>query len=168
MEVSIPWSILGGTPEPGQTFGVLVGNNDRDQGVSKQFDWNGLIETGSYARPYLWADLMLGTSIDPQVCEGEPAPPIATCEGVSACVSDDGCCPYGCVGEDLDCVAETSAETCGTDDNGNRDCQVHVDATRPTGCDASATGGALWLVIFGWVAIVSARCAVIVSFRLLP
>ena len=61
MEFAIPWSMTGGRPQAGQTMGMLLGNNDRDNGSSKQFDWVGVIDngTGDYARPNLWGDLRL-------------------------------------------------------------------------------------------------------------
>jgi oligosaccharide reducing-end xylanase len=62
MEISIPWSYLQTTPSIGKTMGLLLANNDRDNGVSKQFDWLNVIATGNYARPNLWGNLILGAS----------------------------------------------------------------------------------------------------------
>ena len=59
MEMAIPWTAIGGQPQPDQVMGLLLGNNDRDNGASVQFDWRNLIESGSYARPNLWGDLYL-------------------------------------------------------------------------------------------------------------
>jgi hypothetical protein len=39
IEIQIPWSLLQTTPALGKRMGLLLGNNDRDNGVSKQFDW---------------------------------------------------------------------------------------------------------------------------------
>ncbi|KKT55332.1 MAG: Fibronectin, type III domain protein, partial [Candidatus Giovannonibacteria bacterium GW2011_GWB1_44_23] len=63
MEIAIPWTVLGVTPAEGKKMGLLLGNNDRDNGVGKQFDWLGLINTGSYARPNLWGTIALGASL---------------------------------------------------------------------------------------------------------
>ena len=42
-------------------MGLLLANNDRDNGVSKQFDWLNVIATGNYAQPNLWGNLILGS-----------------------------------------------------------------------------------------------------------
>ncbi|MEZ4272603.1 MAG: sugar-binding protein [Myxococcota bacterium] len=44
MEVRVPWTTLGVSPSEGTRLGFLLGNNDRDQGASSQFDWLDLIE----------------------------------------------------------------------------------------------------------------------------
>ncbi len=59
MEIAIPWSVMNTIPSSGKTMGLLLGNNDRDNGNSSQFDWLDLIETGSYAHPNLWGDIVL-------------------------------------------------------------------------------------------------------------
>jgi hypothetical protein len=61
MEIRIPWSILQTTPSIGKVMGFLLGNNDRDNGQSQQFDWLGIIDIppGYYDRPNLWGDLVL-------------------------------------------------------------------------------------------------------------
>ncbi len=61
MEIQIPWSFLQTTPTIGKTMGLLLTNNDRDNGVSKQFDWLNVVATGSYAQPKLWGGLVLGS-----------------------------------------------------------------------------------------------------------
>ncbi|MEZ4272388.1 MAG: sugar-binding protein [Myxococcota bacterium] len=65
MEVRIPWTTLGVAPSEGMRLGFLVGNNDRDQGGSSQFDWMDLIETsGGYFRADLYGDLALSGVAD--------------------------------------------------------------------------------------------------------
>lgn len=60
MEIAIAWTLVEVSPQAGQSLGLLLANNDRDEaGASSQFDWLGLIESGSYARPYLWGELAL-------------------------------------------------------------------------------------------------------------
>ena len=59
VEIVIPWAEIGVVPAPNKVMGILLGNNDRDNGSSVQFDWNGLIGTGSYNRPNLWGDILL-------------------------------------------------------------------------------------------------------------
>ncbi len=67
MEMAIPWTEMSITPTADQVMGILLGNNDQDPSTSSgqvttaQFDWNGLVDTGSYARPYLWGDLILSS-----------------------------------------------------------------------------------------------------------
>ncbi|MFN0063093.1 MAG: sugar-binding protein, partial [Myxococcaceae bacterium] len=39
LEVAIPWTRVGHTPGSNVAFGLLLGNNDRDNGTSRQFDW---------------------------------------------------------------------------------------------------------------------------------
>ncbi len=60
-EIAIPWTTIETIPTPNKIMGILLGNNDRDNGISVQFDWNGLIDTGSYRRPNLWGDLTLSS-----------------------------------------------------------------------------------------------------------
>jgi len=60
IEIQVPWSLLQTTPAVGKTMGLLLGNNDRDNGVSKQFDWLNVIATGNFAQPSLWGNLVLG------------------------------------------------------------------------------------------------------------
>ena len=38
---------------------IFAGNNDRDNGVSVQFDWEKVMDTGNYAQPNLWGSLNL-------------------------------------------------------------------------------------------------------------
>ena len=67
MEIKIPWSALSVVPSAGRLLGLLLANNDRDFGKSFQFDWLGLINTGSYDRPNLWGTVTLsGTSVSSQ------------------------------------------------------------------------------------------------------
>jgi hypothetical protein len=61
MKVAIPWSAIGVEPTAGRWLGVLLANGDRDAGVSSQFDWTKLVDTGAFARPNLWGTLILGT-----------------------------------------------------------------------------------------------------------
>ena len=145
MELGIPWSALGETPEASKTLGLLVGNNDRDMGTSIQFDWNGLIESGSYNRPNLWGDLTL---VPPpaEACDSTTSPPISVCAEVTACINSDGCCPQNCTGSDLDCTV-TGTVSCTDDGKGGKICSV----TDVTGCDA--TGGAPDLVLLAAMGI---------------
>ncbi|MEZ4272836.1 MAG: sugar-binding protein, partial [Myxococcota bacterium] len=76
MEISIPWSTLSGTPKQGQIIGILAANNDRDLSVSTQFDANALIESGSYARPDLWSDLLFEAPIDGNNCSIKSRHPV--------------------------------------------------------------------------------------------
>ena len=69
MEISIPWTLINTIPLPSKTMGLLVANNDRDNGTTAQFDWLDLIETGNYARPNLWGDIVLS---DEQAGSGGP------------------------------------------------------------------------------------------------
>jgi PKD repeat protein len=69
MEISIPWTLINTIPLPGKTMGLLVANNDRDNGTSAQFDWLDLIEIGNYARPNLWGNIVLS---DEQAGSGGP------------------------------------------------------------------------------------------------
>lgn len=63
MEIAIPWTAINITPTPNMTMGLLLTNNDRDNGISSQFDWLNLIETGLYARPNLWGDIILSSQV---------------------------------------------------------------------------------------------------------
>jgi PKD repeat protein len=63
MEISIPWTLINTIPLPGKTMGLLVANNDRDNGTSAQLDWLDLIETGNYARPNLWGNIVLSDEL---------------------------------------------------------------------------------------------------------
>ena len=97
MEVQIPWTTLSVTPSAGTALGVLLGNNDRDNGSSTQFDWLGLIDHGGYGNPSLWGDLVLSgqvvedANVAPTVVMGADGtvtlPASAT---VTATVTDDG------------------------------------------------------------------------------
>jgi hypothetical protein len=71
MEIAIPWTLLKKTPAAGMKMGLLLGNNDRDNGLSSQFDNMGLINSGSYSRPNLWGDLVLNAAPTPV---GQPSP----------------------------------------------------------------------------------------------
>src|ERR1051325_6523841 len=62
MEIAIPWSAILVTPAANMTLGLLLANNDRDFGKSFQFDWLGLINSGSYNRPNLWGNLVLAAA----------------------------------------------------------------------------------------------------------
>lgn len=62
MEIVIPWSAISTVPGVGKVLGLLLANNDRDFGKSFQFDWLGLINSGAYARPYLWGNLTLSAT----------------------------------------------------------------------------------------------------------
>ena len=59
MEVAIPWRTITTVPAAGKVLGLLLSNNDRDFAKSFQFDWLGLINTGSYTKPNLWGNLTL-------------------------------------------------------------------------------------------------------------
>jgi len=59
MEIKIPWSSIAKEPLVGMSMGLLLGNNDRDNSVIRQFDWLSLVETGDYFRPNLWGDIIL-------------------------------------------------------------------------------------------------------------
>ena len=61
MEIAIPWTEINTTPAPNKIMGILLGNNDRDNGSYSQFDWTNLVETGSYSRPNLWGDITLSS-----------------------------------------------------------------------------------------------------------
>ena len=63
MEIAIPWALIDVTPEDDKIIGLLLANNDRDNGVISQFDWLNLIETGPYERPDLWGELLLSGEI---------------------------------------------------------------------------------------------------------
>jgi parallel beta-helix repeat protein len=63
MEIAIPWTTINTTPSSNLTMGLLLGNNDRDNGQSSQFDWLNLIETGYYSRPNLWGDIILSSQL---------------------------------------------------------------------------------------------------------
>jgi hypothetical protein len=76
-EIALPWSPF--VPASGLNISCLFANNDRDNGVSNQFDWLGLIDTGSYFRPELWGDLKLSS----ELADGPPEPPDTT-------VTEDG------------------------------------------------------------------------------
>lgn len=68
VEVALPWSALGElAPSAGTTLGFLLGNNDRDGGMVRQFDWLDVVATGDYFQPDLWGDLELESSV---ACEG--------------------------------------------------------------------------------------------------
>ena len=127
MEIGIPWSILGLTPSASMVLGILVGNNDRDMGSGTQFDWNGLASSGSYSRPNLWGDLVLGSTIS-QACDESPSvpPPEApsACAEVTTCIDNDGCCPRDCLGRDLDCSL-TGTVSCTDDGKGGKVCSVN-------------------------------------------
>ena len=60
-EIAIPWSLIGTTPQANKVIGLLLANNDRDNGIIKQFDWMNVIATGNYAQPNLWGDLILSS-----------------------------------------------------------------------------------------------------------
>ena len=142
LEFGIPWTALGMTPEASKVLGLLVGNNDRDMGSSVQFDWNDLIESGSYSRPNLWGDLRL---LPPTAatCE-EPSPPTSSpssCAEVTACVDNDGCCPENCLGTDLDCSLSGTV-SCTDDGQGGKICSV----TDIAGCDATRSAPSLALL----------------------
>jgi cellulose/xylan binding protein with CBM9 domain len=62
MEIVIPWSAISTVPGAGKVLGLLLATNDRDFGKSFQFDWLGLINSGAYARPYLWGNLTLSAT----------------------------------------------------------------------------------------------------------
>ncbi len=77
MEIAIPWSSLGtSTPSAGQVMGLLLDNNDMDNGKSRQYDWQDLIESGGYGRPNVWGDLIFSalTVGTPPVVDPEPTP----------------------------------------------------------------------------------------------
>ncbi len=64
MELGIPWATLNTTAVAGKVLGLLLGNNDRDNGSSAQFDNLGLIDSaGSYGNPSLWGDLVLSGQV---------------------------------------------------------------------------------------------------------
>ncbi len=58
-EIAIPWFLINKAPTPNMTMGLLLGNNDRDNEQSSQFDWLNLIESGLYSRPNLWGNIIL-------------------------------------------------------------------------------------------------------------
>jgi hypothetical protein len=59
IEFRIPWTSINTTGTKNKVMGILFCNNDRDNGVSTQYDWMGLINTGSYSRPNLWGKITL-------------------------------------------------------------------------------------------------------------
>jgi hypothetical protein len=59
IEMCIPWTELNITPVAGKVMGAYFANDDRDDGVTKSFDWNDLRSTGGFARPNLWVDITL-------------------------------------------------------------------------------------------------------------
>jgi hypothetical protein len=63
MEIAVPWSVLKATPSTNMKMGLLLCNNDRDNGVIKQFDWLNVINTGNYSRPNLWGEVVLGPNL---------------------------------------------------------------------------------------------------------
>ena len=58
-ETELPFADIGFTPISGGEMGLLLGQNDRDNGVSVQYDWVDLISSGGYSRPNLWGTLRL-------------------------------------------------------------------------------------------------------------
>ena len=157
MELEIPWSTLNSTPEASKTLGLLVGNNDRDMGTSVQYDWNGLIDSGSYSRPNLWGDLRLlaptGEICDDTLgngndCDGAvnnqdsdcSVTPPSSCAEVTVCDDNDGCCPEDCIGSDLDCSV-TGTVSCTDDGEGGKTCAV----VGVTGCNTMSR--ASWIVL---------------------
>ena len=67
MEIAIPWSLIKITPVANMTMGLLLGNNDRDSSASSQFDWQNLINSGSYDRPNMWGEISLTSTSTPPV-----------------------------------------------------------------------------------------------------
>ena len=63
MEIAIPWSSINVIPAVNKSMGLLLGNNDRDNSASSQFDWLNLINSGSYARPNLWGNVIFSSQI---------------------------------------------------------------------------------------------------------
>lgn len=70
MEIAIPWTTINTTPTPNMTMGLFLGNNDRDNGISSQFDWRNL---SVYGKPDLWGDIVLSSQV---VDSDAPATPI--------------------------------------------------------------------------------------------
>ena len=58
-EIMIPWTRIGTVFSVGKILGLLLANSDRDNGVSIQFDWRNVIDTGNYAQPNRWGNLNL-------------------------------------------------------------------------------------------------------------
>ena len=165
MELGIPWSAVGVDPAASKTLGILVGNNDRDMGRGVQFDWNGIGESGSYKRPNLWGDLLLGTLVsevcDDGVdndCDGSTDRSDSDCPGcadVTTCANDDTCCPAGCNNtSDSDCSPVPPPPTPGTcaevtaciDDDGccPEDCvgsDLDCSVTGTVSCTDDGNGG---------------------------
>jgi hypothetical protein len=73
-EVGIPWSVLQVTPAHGKRIGLLFANNDRDAGTFHGYDWLNIGASGSYRRPYLWGELVLGSTLSATVPNPLPAP----------------------------------------------------------------------------------------------
>jgi len=74
MEIAVPWSVLQTAPQLNQKFGLLLTNNDRDNGVLVQFDALNVFATGAYSRPNLWGELLLGSSLSSPPASLLPAP----------------------------------------------------------------------------------------------
>jgi len=73
MEIGVPWSVVQTAPVLNQKIGLLLANNDRDNGSAVQFDWLNILATGSYSRPNLWGELILGSSLT--ALPASPLPP---------------------------------------------------------------------------------------------
>src|SRR5438093_13788875 len=43
MEIQIPWASMNTAASLNKTLGLLLANNDRDNGIIRQFDWQNLI-----------------------------------------------------------------------------------------------------------------------------
>ncbi|MFN0061503.1 MAG: sugar-binding protein [Myxococcaceae bacterium] len=63
VEIAIAWNTLRASPSAGSTYGLLVTNNDRDNGSPSQYDWRGAIFSGTYFNPSLWGTLQLRPEI---------------------------------------------------------------------------------------------------------
>ncbi|MEZ4273532.1 MAG: sugar-binding protein [Myxococcota bacterium] len=113
IEIRIPWNDLGVTPTEDMRIGFLVGNNDRDQGVSSQFDWVDLINTSSYFRPNLWGELSF------------------TAGGESNCAAPDETCIEG-----IDCEGNT--EPTDPDSPANVGCPENHIVVNPSEADPDA------------------------------
>ncbi|NOY78030.1 MAG: hypothetical protein GXO76_09205 [Calditrichaeota bacterium] len=75
LEIAIPWSLINTVPAANQTMGFLLGNNDRDNEKTVQFDWLNLIQLGSYAHPNLWGTLFLSNKPVGSVDDKPPQQP---------------------------------------------------------------------------------------------